>query len=61
MKWLVLAIIVAIVAIWLYRGKRKNYTAEPEVKTFDEKDFYLTSNDNTSDNESSPDKNNPRH
>ncbi len=61
MKWIVLVIIIAIVAIWLFRGKRKNDIEEPDVKIFDEKDYYLTSNDNASDDESSPDKNNPRH
>ncbi|MTI99699.1 MAG: hypothetical protein FH752_13860 [Marinobacter adhaerens] len=61
MKWIVLAVIVAIIVVWLYRGKRKNYIEDPDVKTFDEKDYYLTSNDNASDDESSPDQSNPRH
>ena len=39
----------------------KNYIEDPDVKTFDEKDYYLTSNDNASDDESSPDQSNPRH
>ena len=56
-----LAVIVAIIAVWLYRGKRKSYIEDPDVKTFDEKDYYLTSNDNASDDESSPDQSNPRH
>lgn len=61
MKWVVLAIIVVILAIWLYRGKRKNYIEEPDLKTFDEKEYYLTSNDNASEDQSHPDKTNPRH
>ncbi|PHQ27129.1 hypothetical protein CLH62_06005 [Marinobacter guineae] len=61
MKWIILAIIIAIVAFWLYQGRRKNNIEDPEVKTFEEKDYYLTSNDNASDDQSSPDKSNPRH
>ncbi|MFO7528974.1 MAG: hypothetical protein R6W86_09255 [Marinobacter sp.] len=61
MKWIVLIIIGAIVAFWLYRGRRKNNIEDPEVKTFEEKDYYLTSDENASDEESYSDKNNPRH
>ncbi|MDR9469347.1 hypothetical protein, partial [Marinospirillum sp.] len=60
-KWIILAIIVAVVAFWLYRGRRKNNIEDPEVKTFEEKDYYLTSDENTSDDETYPDSNNPRH
>ncbi|MGF2733743.1 hypothetical protein [Marinobacter sp. DUT-1] len=61
MKWIVLIIIVAIVAFWLYRGRRKNSIEDPEMKTFEDKDYYLTSDENASDKESYSDKNNPRH
>ncbi|SDW26974.1 hypothetical protein [Marinobacter mobilis] len=61
MKWIILIIIVAGVAFWLYQGRRKHAIEDPEMKTFDDKDYYLTSDDNVSDDESSPDKNNPRH
>lgn len=61
MKWIVVIIIGAIVAVWLYRGRRKNSIEDPDVKTFEEKDYYLTSDDNASDDRSSSDKNNPRH
>lgn len=61
MKWIIVIIIGAAVAFWLYRGRRKNSIEDPEVKTFEEKDYYLTSDDNTSEDESSPDNSNPRH
>ena len=61
MKWIILIIIGAVVAFWLFRGRRSNSIEDPEVKTFEEKDYYLTSNDNASDDESSPDQSNPRH
>ncbi|SFM96076.1 hypothetical protein [Marinobacter pelagius] len=61
MKWIVLIIIGAVVAFWLYRGRRKNSIEDPEVKTFEEKDYYLTSDENSSDKESYSDKSNPRH
>jgi hypothetical protein len=61
MKWIVVIIIGVVVAIWLYKGRRKNGIEDPDVKTYEDKDFYLTSDDNASDDESSPDKRNPRH
>lgn len=61
MKWIILAVIIGIVAYWLFQGKRKNTIEDPEVKTYEDKDFYLTSDDNVSEDESSPDSNNPRH
>ena len=60
-KWIVFAIVIAIVAFWLYQGRRKNSIEDPEMTTYEEKDFYLTSDDNKSDKQSSPDKSNPRH
>ena len=41
MKWIVVIIIGAIVAFWLYQGRRKNALEDPEVKTYEDKDFYL--------------------
>ncbi|MBW7470844.1 hypothetical protein QQF73_04555 [Marinobacter sp. M216] len=61
MKWIILIIIIAGLAYWLNKGRRRNNIEDPDMKTFEEKDFYLTSNDNASDDKSSPDKNNPRH
>lgn len=61
MKWIILLIIVAAVAFWLYRGKRKNTIEDPDVVTYEEKDYYLTSDDNESEDVSAPDKDNPRH
>lgn len=61
MKWIILIIIGAVVGFWLYQGRRKNSIEDPGMKTFEEKDYYLTSDDNASDDESSPDKRNPRH
>lgn len=61
MKWIVLIIIIAGVAYWLNKGRRRNNIEDPDVKTFDKKDYYLTPDDNASEDESSPDKNNPRH
>jgi hypothetical protein len=61
MKWIVLIIIGAVVAFWLYRGRRSNSIEDPDMKTFDEKDYYLTSDDNSSDDESSSGDSNPRH
>lgn len=61
MKWVIVIIIGAAVAFWLYQGRRKNNIENPDVKTFEEKDYYLTSDDNASDDGSSSDKSNPRH
>ena len=61
MKWLIVLIIVAVVAYWLYKGRRKNVIEDPDVKTFEKKDYYLTPDDNSSEDQASPDKNNPRH
>ena len=61
MKWIILIIIGAVVAFWLFRGSRSNSIEDPEVKTFEEKDYYLTSDDNSSDEHSSSGDVNPRH
>ncbi|MGO1749263.1 MAG: hypothetical protein ACTHZR_03195 [Marinobacter sp.] len=66
MKWIVLIIIVAVVAFWLYRGRLRNNIEDPDVKTFEEKDYYLTpddkpSGDSSPDDNSSPGDGNPRH
>lgn len=61
MKWIILIIIGAGVAYWLYRGRRQNPVEDPDVKTVEEKDYFLTSDDNTSDPESSSGDSNPRH
>jgi hypothetical protein len=54
MKWIILIIIGAVVAFWLFRGRRSNSIEDPEVKTFEEKDYYLTSDDKSSSGDSNP-------
>lgn len=61
MKWIILIIVVAVVAFWLYRGRTRNNIEDPDVKTFEKKDYYLTPDDNSSDDESSSGNSNPRH
>lgn len=61
MKWIILIIIGAVVAFWLYQGRRRNRIEDPEMKTFEEKDYYLTPDDKSSDDESSSGGSNPRH
>ncbi|RBW49349.1 hypothetical protein [Marinobacter sp. F3R11] len=61
MKWIVLIIICAAVAFWLYQGRRKNSIEDPDMKTIEEKDYYLTPDDTPSDDSSSSGDNNPRH
>jgi len=65
MKWIVVIIIGAALAFWLYQGRRKNNIEDPDMKTFEEKDYYLTPDDNSSDDHSPGDDssgdNNPRH
>lgn len=59
MKWIIVIIIGAIVAFWLFRGSRSKGIENPEVKTFEEKDYYLTSDDNSSDDKPSSGGSNP--
>ena len=61
MKWIVVIVIGVIVAGWLYRGRRRNALEDPEVKTYEDKDFYLTSDDNASEKDASAENRNPRH
>jgi hypothetical protein len=61
MKWVILIIIGAVVAFWLFRGRGSNSIEDPEVKIFEGKDYYLTSDDNSSDEKSSSGDSNPRH
>ena len=61
MKWIVLVIVVAIVAFWLYRGQRGNRPEDPDVKTIEKKEYYLTPDTNKSDDAEAPEKDNPRH
>ena len=61
MKWIVVIIIGAVIAVWLYKGRKKNVIEDPDVKTYEDKDFYLTSDENASEDESSRDNTNPRH
>ncbi|WP_165495781.1 hypothetical protein [Marinobacter halodurans] len=42
MKWIVVLVVVAVVAVWLYRGRRKNDIEDPEAKRFEEHDYYLS-------------------
>lgn len=51
MKWIVLIVIGAVVAVWLYRGRRRNGIEDPEVKRFEEKDYYLSPDETASDDE----------
>ncbi len=61
MKWIILIVVVAVVAFWLYQGRRKNRIEDPDVVTVEKKDYYLTPDKNASDEASAPDKDNPRH
>lgn len=61
MKWIILIAVGAILAFWLYRGRSKNSIEDPGVKTVEQKDYYLTPDDNASDDSSSPGSSNPRH
>ncbi len=61
MKWIVVIVIGAVVALWLYKGRSKNALEDPELKTYEDKDFYLTSDDNKSEQASSEENSNPRH
>lgn len=61
MKWIILVIIGAVVAFWLYRGRRSNSIEDPDMKTFEEKDYYLTPDNNSSDDEPPSVDSNPRH
>lgn len=42
MKWIVVLVVVAVVAVWLYRGRRKNDIEDPEAKPFEESEYYLS-------------------
>ena len=61
MKWIILIIVIVAVAFWLYKGRRNNRVEDPDVVTIEKKDYYLTPDDNVSDQASAPDKDNPRH
>lgn len=61
MKWIIMLIVVAAVAYWLYRGPRQRRIEDPDVATIEKKDYYLTPDDNASKEASAPDKDNPRH
>jgi hypothetical protein len=61
MKWVILIIIGAVVAFWLFRGRGSNSIEDPEVKIFEGKDYYLTSDDTSSDDKPSSGDSNPRH
>ncbi|MBL1272152.1 MAG: hypothetical protein COB25_006860 [Oceanospirillales bacterium] len=65
MKWIVVIIIGAALAFWLYQGRRRNNIEDPDMKTFEKKDYYLTPDDNASDDhspgEDTSGDNNPRH
>ncbi|MBZ2168770.1 hypothetical protein [Marinobacter sp. F4216] len=61
MKWIILIIIIVALAYWLNRGRLKNNVEDPELKTFEKKNYYLTPDDNSSDDDSSSGNSNPRH
>lgn len=61
MKWILVIVIGAVLALWLYKGRSKNALEDPELKTYEDKDFYLTSDDNKSEQASSEENSNPRH
>lgn len=46
MKWIVLLIIVAAVAFWLYRGRQVNARENPETKTIEKQDYYVAPEEN---------------
>lgn len=48
MKWIILIIVIAVFAFWLYQGRRKNRIEDPEVQIIEKKDYYLTPDDNSS-------------
>lgn len=54
MKWIVLVIVGAVVAYWLYQGRRKNNIEDPDMKTFEEKDYYLKKDDDSSSSDRNP-------
>lgn len=54
MKWIVLLIVGAVVAYWLYQGRRKNNIEDPDMKTFEEKDYYLKKDDDSSSSDRNP-------
>ncbi|MCP5207366.1 MAG: hypothetical protein H7A01_09215 [Hahellaceae bacterium] len=42
MKWVVLAAVVAVIVLWLKKGRQKNAVIDPDVRALDQKRFYVT-------------------
>ncbi|WP_111497232.1 MULTISPECIES: hypothetical protein [Marinobacter] len=56
MKWLIVLIVAVVIGVWLYRGRRRNAVEDPEVKRVEEQDYYLTPDENLSENRSEEDR-----
>lgn len=46
MKWVIVAVVVIVLAVWLARGRRRT-VSDPEVKEVDQKRFYVTPPDDS--------------
>lgn len=42
MKWIILVIVVVVVGIWLSRGRKKNDPSDPDAKSVEQKDYYIS-------------------
>ncbi len=42
MKWIILIIVVVAFGFWLSRGRQKNAPSDPDAKTVEQKDYYLS-------------------
>ena len=40
MKWLILAIVLALFAVWLYRGRKMRRVSRAEAKEVEQRRFY---------------------
>lgn len=47
MKWVIVAVVVIVLAVWLTRGRRRRTVSDPEVKEVDQKRFYVTPPDDS--------------
>ncbi|WP_369602483.1 hypothetical protein AAIA72_05865 [Hahella sp. SMD15-11] len=41
MQWLIAALVVVGIGIWLWKGRQRNPYTDPEVKEVDQKRFYV--------------------
>lgn len=56
MKWIIIAIVVVVVGIWLARGRRKNPVENPEMKTVEKQDYYISPEDEAEQHKSASDR-----